>query len=127
MTWASCSTTIRRLLVALLLGAMVPASTATLVCQVRCAVEELDYFPHGGGHRHGLASDKSQTHVHAKDIGSRDTPVHVSHAGPCQFCAFLASTSIASNSPCLPEEWANSAPDKLESFVSPPPEHRPKV
>ena len=125
---------IRRLLVALVLGAFLPVSGAAVACQVHCAGEAwrapgTSHDP-GAGSRHGGQDEHA---AHATAPGGPVGPLHLSqylsHAGPCH----LSVTPVVGMSPrplvvARPAPvWPPTPPALYASFVSPPPEHRPRA
>jgi hypothetical protein len=110
---------IRRLLVAVVLGAFLPVAGATIACQVHCAGEELQL--HRGSH-HG------QHHVDTERPASVDLARYLTHAGPCHLSTVpVVPETVHSVVPQkLERAWRPATPAAYVSFVCPPPEHRPR-
>jgi hypothetical protein len=108
----------RRVMLALVLGTFLPVASATLACQIHCAFEDLGTLEKGyeAAHQDDQAESQSRS-------GS-----HLQHAGPCHLAAVpaLASNSNYHLAAYQAADWKATALGIPDSFVSPPPEHRPK-
>lgn len=111
---------LRRLLVAFMLGTMVPVATASVICQMLCAVST----DHGESHAHGESPDHP-----VADAPAADTGTHGLSHGPCQLAAVPTAPSGAASAVLLKLtfEWARKPPFGMASHVRPPPDPPPKA
>lgn len=109
---------IRRLLVALVLAAFLPVAGATVACQVLCAGEAL-----------GTTEAGTVSHHHAEDAAPAPDPArYLSHGGPCHLTVVptLVQAPLPTGTEAPQPGWDRTGRIAYVSFVPPPPEHRPR-
>ena len=116
---------LRRLMVALFIGSFVSVAAASIACQAACAYLSTDSHLSRAPEHHASKVPQS---LADHEVPSRQAADHLKHGGPCQLAVVSPASLVEwSTGFAIARNWRGIAPHGFHSFISPPPEHRPRA
>ncbi len=114
----------KRLIVAMMLGAFLPAVVAAYACETTCAA-----LSGSASEGHDEDSHSASTVDNAHDLPASDLAAHLKHGGVCHL-ASMVCVAPAESKPLLGayvDTWTQPVEAAFVSLIWPPPIHPPRA
>lgn len=114
----------QRLIVAMMLGAFLPAVVAAYACETTCAV-----LSASASEVHGEDSHSDSVVHNAHELPASDHAAHLKHGGVCHLASIVCVAS-AESKPLLGvyvDTWTQPVEAAFVSLIWPPPIHPPRA
>jgi hypothetical protein len=111
-----------RVVVALFVGSFASVAAASIACQAACA------YSFSEGRAAGHASEQVPQSRADHELSRNQAADHFRQSGPCHLAVVSPNGDVEWNTGLVrADPWRGIASNEFRSFISPPPEHRPRA